>query len=138
MIRRDLWSVLPVVPYREIDEAIAYINAGPRPLAIYFFGPAGKDRRKVLERTTSGSVCINDTLLHYAQDDLQFGGVGASGMGAYHGLEGFKRLSHAKGVFEQSRWNMTGSPAAAVRPADECRNVVSAAMTAKSPVCAPP
>ena len=97
--------ILPVLPYRSIDEAIAYINARPRPLALYFFGPAGPARRQVLARTTSGGVCINDTLLHYAQDDLPFGGVGASGMGAYHGQEGFKRLSHAKGVFEQARFN---------------------------------
>jgi coniferyl-aldehyde dehydrogenase len=101
--------VLPVVPYREIDEAIAHINAGPRPLALYYFGSDGADRADVLERTTSGNVTINDTLLHYAQDDLPFGGVGASGMGAYHGVEGFKSLSHAKGIFEQSRWNMTGA-----------------------------
>lgn len=100
--------VLPIVGYRDIDEAIARINAGPRPLALYYFGSNGEDRRKVLERTTSGNVTINDTLLHYAQDDLPFGGVGASGMGAYHGIEGFKTLSHAKGIFEQSRWNMTG------------------------------
>ena len=100
--------VLPIVPYRDINEAIARINAGPRPLALYFFGGNSEDRRKVLERTTSGNVTINDTLLHYAQDDLPFGGVGPSGMGAYHGIEGFKSLSHAKGIFEQSRWNMTG------------------------------
>jgi coniferyl-aldehyde dehydrogenase len=77
--------------------------------SLYYFGGNGEDRRKVLARTTSGNVTINDTLLHYAQDDLPFGGVGASGMGAYHGVEGFKSLSHAKGVFEQSRWNMTGA-----------------------------
>ena len=61
--------------------------------------------RKVLDRTTSGNVTINDTLMHYAQDDLPFGGVGPSGMGAYHGVEGFRALSHAKGIFEQGRWN---------------------------------
>lgn len=101
--------VLPIVAYRDIDEAIARINAGPRPLALYYFGSDGEDRRKVLERTTSGNVTINDTLLHYAQDDLPFGGVGPSGMGAYHGIEGFRSLSHAKGIFEQSRWNLTGA-----------------------------
>jgi coniferyl-aldehyde dehydrogenase len=99
--------ILPVVTYRSIDEAIAYVDARPRPLALYFFGGNGEPRRKVLTGTTSGNVTINDTLLHYAQDDLPFGGVGASGMGAYHGVEGFKRLSHAKGIFEQSRWTMT-------------------------------
>jgi len=101
--------VLPIVAYRDIDDAIARINAGSRPLALYYFGGNGEDRRKVLERTTSGNVTINDTLLHYAQDDLPFGGVGSSGMGAYHGIEGFKSLSHAKGIFEQSRWNFTGA-----------------------------
>jgi coniferyl-aldehyde dehydrogenase len=62
-------------------------------------------RRKVLDRTTSGNVTINGTIMHVAQDDLPFGGVGASGMGAYHGVEGFRTLSHAKGIFEQGRWN---------------------------------
>ncbi|MBY0561017.1 coniferyl aldehyde dehydrogenase [Hyphomicrobium sp.] len=101
--------VLPVVAYRKIEDAIAHINAGPRPLALYYFGANGADRAKVLERTTSGNVTINDTILHFAQDDLPFGGVGASGIGAYHGIEGFRSLSHAKGIFEQSRWNMTGA-----------------------------
>jgi coniferyl-aldehyde dehydrogenase len=99
--------ILPVVAYREIDAAIAYVNAMPRPLALYFFGEDGETRRKVLSRTISGNVTINDTLLHYVQDDLPFGGVGASGMGAYHGVEGFRALSHARGIFEQSRWSMT-------------------------------
>ena len=62
-------------------------------------------RRKVLSRTTSGNVGINNTLLHYAQDDLPFGGVGPSGMGAYHGIEGFRALSHAKGIYASGRWN---------------------------------
>ena len=66
----------------------------------------------VLERTTSGGVSINETNLHYAQDDIPFGGVGLSGMGAYHGYEGFKALSHAKGVFEQATFNLTDT----VRP----------------------
>lgn len=101
--------VLPIIPYRDIDEAVAYVNARPRPLALYYFGGKGEDRRTVLERTTSGNVTINDTLLHYAQEDLPFGGVGESGMGAYHGIEGFKSLSHAKGIFEQSWWNLAGA-----------------------------
>jgi coniferyl-aldehyde dehydrogenase len=98
--------ILPVLPYRSIDDAISYINTRPRPLALYFFGPNGPARRQVIERTTSGGVSINDTLLQYAQDDMPFGGVGASGMGAYHGHEGFKTMSHAKGVFEQARFNV--------------------------------
>jgi coniferyl-aldehyde dehydrogenase len=97
--------VLPVRSYRDIDEAIGYVNAQPRPLALYYYGRDGEHRRKVLSRTTSGNVTINGTLMHYAQDDLPFGGVGPSGMGVYHGIEGFRGLSHAKGIFEQGRWN---------------------------------
>ncbi|RWR04119.1 coniferyl aldehyde dehydrogenase [Paenirhodobacter populi] len=104
--------VLPVVGYRGIDAAIGYVNARARPLALYYFGPDGEDRTKVLTRTTSGNVTVNGTLLHIAQDDLPFGGIGASGMGAYHGIEGFRSMSHAKGIFEQGRW----SGAALLRP----------------------
>jgi coniferyl-aldehyde dehydrogenase len=98
--------ILPVLAYGTIDEAIVYVNAHPRPLALYYFGSDDADRRKVLSRTTSGNVSINTTLMHYAQDDLPFGGVGASGMGAYHGIEGFQRMSHAKGIYVQGRWNV--------------------------------
>lgn len=109
ILREEIFGpLLPVVPYGSIDDAIGYVNERPRPLALYFFGGDGPNRRKVLERTTSGNVTINDTLMHYAQEGLPFGGVGPSGMGAYHGFEGFKALSHAKGVFQQSRWNMSG------------------------------
>jgi coniferyl-aldehyde dehydrogenase len=104
--------ILPIVTYRELDEAIAYVNARPRPLALYVFGPDGPGRQRVLERTTSGNITVNDTLMHYVQDDLPFGGVGASGMGAYHGPEGFKTLSHAKGIYTQARFNV----AEGVRP----------------------
>lgn len=99
--------LLPIVSYRSLDEALAHINQRARPLALYYFGDSSLGRRKVLERTISGNITFNDTLLHYAQNDLPFGGVGASGMGTYHGVEGFKTLSHAKGIFEQSRWNLT-------------------------------
>jgi len=97
--------ILPIFPYRSIDEAITFVNARPRPLALYYFGDDNGDRRQVLSRTTSGNVTINGTFSHIAQDDLPFGGVGESGMGAYHGIEGFRTLSHAKGIFEQGRWN---------------------------------
>jgi coniferyl-aldehyde dehydrogenase len=97
--------ILPIFGYRHIDDAIDYVNARPRPLALYYFGDDDADRRKVLDRTTSGNVTINGTIMHVAQDDLPFGGVGASGMGAYHGVEGFRTLSHAKGIFEQGQWN---------------------------------
>ena len=98
--------ILPVITYDGLEDAIAYVNARPRPLALYYFGTDAQSQQKVLERTTSGGVLINDTILHYAQDDLPFGGVGLSGMGAYHGPEGFKTMSHAKAVFTQGRFNL--------------------------------
>ena len=97
--------LLPIVTYRDLDEAIAFVNARPRPLALYYFGSSAKNRRQVLSRTTSGGVTINGTLLHYAQEDLPFGGVGPSGLGAYHGIEGFRTFSHQKAVFAPGRWN---------------------------------
>lgn len=100
--------ILPIVSYRTVNDAIEYVNARPRPLARYLFGRDSETRRQVLERTTSGNVTINDVMLHYAVEDLPFGGVGESGIGAYHGKEGFRSLSHAKGVFQQSRFNFAG------------------------------
>lgn len=97
--------VLPVKTYRDLDEAIAYVNSRPRPLALYYFGTNRARQREVLNRTASGGVTINDTLLHYLQEDLPFGGVGASGMGAYHGRDGFRTFSHQKSVFRQARLN---------------------------------
>ena len=100
--------VLPVVAFRSVEDAIARINAGDRPLALYVFSNRQEVVDKVLTSTTSGSAVVNDTILQFAQDDLPFGGVGASGMGAYHGEEGFRTFSHAKGVFVQSRLSMAG------------------------------
>jgi coniferyl-aldehyde dehydrogenase len=97
--------VLPIVTYGDLSEAIAFVNARPRPLALYYFGSSAANRRQVLTRTTSGGVTINGTLLHYVQDDLPFGGVGLSGFGAYHGIEGFRAFSHQKAVFDKGRWN---------------------------------
>ena len=106
IMREEIFGpILPVLAYRDIDEAIAYVNARPRPLALYYYGDNDHNRRQVLSRTTSGNVTINGTLMHYAQEALPFGGVGPSGMGAYHGVEGFRSLSHAKGIFVQGRWN---------------------------------
>jgi coniferyl-aldehyde dehydrogenase len=97
--------ILPIFGYTEIDEAIDYVNARPRPLALYYFGDNNADRRRVLDRTTSGNVSVNGTMMHVGQDDLPFGGVGESGMGQYHGIEGFRTLSHPKGIYTQGRWN---------------------------------
>src|SRR3546814_6180765 len=95
IMREEIFGpILPILPYRKVEEAISYINARPRPLALYYFGTRnGGDCRTVLSRTTSGNVTINNTLMHYVQDDLPFGGVGASGMGSYNGLEGFRTRS---------------------------------------------
>ncbi|MCA9516134.1 MAG: aldehyde dehydrogenase family protein, partial [Myxococcales bacterium] len=99
--------ILPIVPYDTLEDAIAFVNERPRPLALYYFD-RDKDRaRKVLEETVSGGACVNDVMLHIAQDDMPFGGVGPSGMGAYHGREGFETFSHRKAVFKQARFNLT-------------------------------
>jgi coniferyl-aldehyde dehydrogenase len=92
--------VLPIVGYHHLDEAIAFVNARDRPLALYVFSDRRGERERVLQRTLSGGVTLNGTLLHIAQDRLPFGGVGPSGMGAYHGYEGFRRLSHARAVHQ--------------------------------------
>ncbi|BAN45992.1 coniferyl aldehyde dehydrogenase [Metapseudomonas resinovorans] len=97
--------LLPIVPYRRIEDAFAYINDRPRPLALYYFGYGKAEQQRVLHETHSGGVCLNDTLLHVAQDDMPFGGVGPSGMGHYHGHEGFLTFSKAKGVFIKQRFN---------------------------------
>ncbi len=97
--------LLPIVTVGSLDEAIAYVLDHPRPLALYLFESSGKRIDEVLKRTHAGGVTVNDTLLHIAQEDLPFGGVGPSGMGAYHGKEGFDTFSHRKAVFEQPRLN---------------------------------
>ncbi|MEM5421194.1 coniferyl aldehyde dehydrogenase [Paraburkholderia ferrariae] len=98
--------ILPVRTYRNMEEVIDYVNARPRPLALYYFGNEDNECEMLLTRTTSGNAGVNNTLMHVAQDDLPFGGIGPSGMGAYHGVEGFRAMSHAKGVFVQGRWNL--------------------------------
>lgn len=94
--------ILPVVTYDTFDEALTCINTHPRPLALYYFDNSKSRTRKLLEQTTSGGVCINDCIFHFAQHRLPFGGIGPSGMGAYHGHEGFKTFSKKKGVFLQN------------------------------------
>jgi coniferyl-aldehyde dehydrogenase len=106
VMREEIFGpVLPVVPYRDLDDAIAYVNARPRPLALYFFEHDGAAVDRVVTHTVSGGVTVNETILHIAQDDLPFGGVGASGMGQYHGRDGFDTFSKRKAVFRQSRLN---------------------------------
>ncbi len=97
--------LLPVVPYDKLDDAIAFVNERPRPLALYWFDHDGARTERALHTMPAGGVTINDTLLHIAQDSLPFGGVGASGMGHYHGQWGFDTFSKLKPVFRQSRTN---------------------------------
>ncbi|WP_116368051.1 coniferyl aldehyde dehydrogenase [Parahaliea mediterranea] len=98
--------LLPIRTYRDFDETIAFVNANPRPLAAYYFGQDANEEDAVLTRTTSGGACINDVIMHIMQEELPFGGVGPSGMGAYHGHEGFKTFSHAKSIYKQANANV--------------------------------
>jgi coniferyl-aldehyde dehydrogenase len=97
--------ILPIRTVASVDAAIDYINAHDRPLALYHFDLDAARTERVLQRTVAGGVCINDTVLHIAQDGLPFGGVGASGMGHYHGRFGFFTFSKQKPVFRQARWS---------------------------------
>ena len=101
--------ILPVIGYRDLESAIQFVNSRPRPLALYYFGNDEKARKQVLEHTHSGGVCFNDAIFHVAVDDMPFGGIGPSGMGAYHGHEGFLTFSHAKGVLSRPRWLNTSA-----------------------------
>ena len=95
--------ILPVIPYDTVDNAVAYINSGPRPLALYLFSHDIAARESILRRTHAGGVTINDWGWHVMNHDAPFGGTGNSGMGTYHGEEGFRELSHAKAVFKRHR-----------------------------------
>jgi len=106
IMREEIFGpVLPIKTYRGLDQPIAYVNGHPRPLALYYFGTDPGKRDEVLRRTISGGAAINTTLFHFVAENLPFGGVGASGIGAYHGEFGFQTFSHRKGVFLQSRLN---------------------------------
>ena len=106
VMREEIFGpVLPVVPYRTLEEAIAFVNARPRPLALYVFDHDADAVERVLSRTVSGGASVNETILHIAQEELPFGGVGPSGMGEYHGRAGFETFSKRKAVFYQSRLN---------------------------------
>jgi coniferyl-aldehyde dehydrogenase len=94
--------ILPVKEYSEIAEAVGFVADRPRPLALYYFGTEESERDYILNNTTSGGVTLNDVFFHAAQEDLPFGGVGPSGMGSYHGRDGFKEFSHKKAVYSQA------------------------------------
>jgi len=109
VMREEIFGpLLPLVPYDTLEQAIDYVNARPHPLALYLFERDRAAINAVLARTRAGGVTLNDTLYHIAQHGLPFGGVGASGMGGYHGKAGFETFSHLKPVFAQARWNGAG------------------------------
>ena len=106
VMREEIFGpVLPIVAYHHLQEAIDFINARPRPLALNLFDFNPERRRRVLEETHAGGVCINDAVSQFIAEDLPFGGVGESGMGHYHGYEGFLTFSHKKAVFQRPRLN---------------------------------
>jgi len=109
VMREEIFGpLLPLVAYDTLDRAIDYVNARAHPLALYLFARDRITIEAVLARTRAGGVTLNDTLYHIAQHGLPFGGVGASGMGGYHGKAGFETFSHLKPVFAQARWNGAG------------------------------
>ncbi len=99
-------GVLPIKTYKDISEVLGYVNDHARPLGLYYFGEDAQEERTVLDRTTSGGVTVNDVIMHVSMEDLPFGGVGPSGMGAYHGHDGFKTFSHAKAIYVQAKAKM--------------------------------
>ncbi len=106
--------LLPVKAYRDVQEAMDYINAHDRPLGLYYFGSDDAERDRVLNGTTSGGVTVNDVVMHVAQEELPFGGIGPAGMGAYHGHDGFREFSHRKSIYHQIKWDL--APLRMLRP----------------------
>jgi len=105
VMREEIFGpLLPIIAYDKVDEALAYVNRHDRPLALYWFGENSTERERVLMQTHAGGVTINDCIWHLGQEDQPFGGVGASGMGSYHGEWGFRTFSKHKPVFNQPRF----------------------------------
>jgi coniferyl-aldehyde dehydrogenase len=108
VLRHEIFGpILPVISYRQLDDAIAYVNERPHPLALYYFDTNRSRINAVVRETVSGGVLVNDVVVHLGQSNLPFGGVGPSGMGHYHGIHGFHTFSKKKGVMLQSRWPVT-------------------------------
>jgi coniferyl-aldehyde dehydrogenase len=103
VMQREIFGpLLPIKAYQTLDEALATINAQECPLALYLFTNDREIQETVLSRTMSGGVSINDCAMHVAQHDMPFGGIGNSGMGQYHGYEGFAEFSKLRPVFRQT------------------------------------
>ena len=124
--------ILPLVGYRDLGEVIDRINAGPRPLALYPFSHRKELVSQLIERVMSGGVWVNDTLLHVGQDDMPFGGIGESGMGHYHGYEGFLTFSKLRPVFHQARWSTMKLLCAPLRQAGRSPAGVHDPMTSRT------
>ena len=94
--------ILPILPYQDIADVPGLIEPRSNPLALYYFGMDRAEQEYLFNRVPSGGVCVNDVTLHYVQEDLPFGGIGSSGMGAYHGPEGFRTMSHERAIYRQT------------------------------------
>lgn len=109
VMRAEIFApILPVIAYERLEEPLERINRNARPLALYYFGRDERELRQLLARTVSGGVTVNDIAAHFLVQNLPFGGVGASGMGAYHGEQGFRQFSHARALFRQTRLDVAG------------------------------
>jgi len=106
--------LLPIKTYRTVEDAIDYINGHDRPLGLYYFGTDKDEQDRVLNSTTSGGVSVNDVVIHFAQEELPFGGIGPSGLGVYHGYDGFREFSHRKSIFHQMKKDI--APLRMLRP----------------------
>jgi coniferyl-aldehyde dehydrogenase len=106
LMREEIFGpVLPVIGYDSLADALDWVNSHPHPLALYVFAEDTREQSRVLDHTQSGGVTVNGTLLHIAQEGLPFGGVGASGWGAYHGKQGFEQFTHQRAVFRTGFFN---------------------------------
>jgi coniferyl-aldehyde dehydrogenase len=114
-------AIICVKSYKDINDAIRYVNSRPRPLALYYFGEDKAEERKVLDKTISGGVALNDVMAHTGCENLPFGGVGASGMGNYHGHAGFLTFSHEKAVYRQTKVDLTELAGMNPPYTDKCR-----------------
>ena len=117
--------VLPIKSYEKVEDSVEYINTKDRPLGLYYFGEDKKEQEYLLKNTTSGGVTVNDVISHVTMETLPFGGVGPSGMGSYHGYDGFKEFSHAKSIYKQTKFNLN-KIAGLVPPYKSKANKVSA------------
>jgi coniferyl-aldehyde dehydrogenase len=125
-MREEIFGpILPVKPYDSLDDAIGHVNAGERPLALYVFAKDQAVADDVLRRTTSGGACVNSAAVHGALPSLPFGGIGQSGSGRHHGVEGFREFSNPRGVFIRGEGDLIEAFAPPYGPAAQA--VVNAA-----------